>query len=141
MNSITIRPTIHDYSELQSIRQRLFEIPTMAENARASRIASQLDPITAAGHPDAFIRAKHFDRKQQRPLIIIHYTHEARFTSYKSHLNRIWGQHFSRATMIDARLIVGTRNNTNLAIQLNVSDQRRSLNRTTSLSNEDPPHT
>ena len=74
-----------------------------------SQINSPIDPL---------VKAKLLKRQQKRMSIIVHYTYEQRFAYYKPKIHQIWNASFPIATGIDSKLIVGTRNNSNLTKEL-----------------------
>jgi len=43
--------------------------------------------------------------------LLLHYTHEKRFDSYKRDLHQIWSQKFANITAMDVKVIVGNRTN------------------------------
>jgi hypothetical protein len=91
---------------------------TKSEHARANRIASQMDynqiPLTI----DPLVKAKLLKTQQKEKSLIVHYTYERRFAHYKSKIHHIWNASFQHETVIDTKLIVGTRNNSNLTKKL-----------------------
>jgi hypothetical protein len=67
---------------------------------------------------DPLVKAKLLKRQQKHKSTIIHYSYERRFASYKSKIHHIWNASFDPKTVIDTRLIVDTRNNSNLTKEL-----------------------
>jgi hypothetical protein len=51
------------------------------------------------------------DEKAVENRLILHYTHEKRFDSYKRDLHQIWSQTFANTLAMDVKVIVGNRNN------------------------------
>jgi hypothetical protein len=74
-----------------------------------NQIPSTIDPL---------VKAKLLKKKQKEKSIIVHYTYERRFAYYKSKIHHIWNASFQPETVIDTKLIVGTRNNSNLTKEL-----------------------
>ena len=112
---------IHDENEYILLRRQLLTQPTTSEHARASRIASQMDYKNPKQSSDALVNTKLLKRKQRADSlypIIVHYTYEGRFTTYKSTIHKIWTESFQRRPIITTKLIVGTRNNPNLTKEL-----------------------
>ena len=43
--------------------------------------------------------------------LLLHYTHEKRFDSYKRDIHQIWSETFGNTPVIEVKVIVGNRNN------------------------------
>ena len=119
----SIRPAsilspILDEDEYLLCRRRLLATTTKSEHARASRIASQMDPTQIGLTNDPLVKMKLMKKKEKRNSIILHHNYERRFAHYKSEMHRIWNATFPIASGIDTKLIVGTRNNPNLTQEL-----------------------
>jgi hypothetical protein len=67
---------------------------------------------------DILVKAKLLKRQEKEKSIIVHYTYERRFASYKSKIHQIWNQSFHSTSAIETKLIIGTRNNRNLTEEL-----------------------
>ena len=111
-------PTISDENVYLSSRRQVLAISTASEHARANRIASQMDYNEVKTTTDPLVKAKLLRRRQKERSIILHYTHERRFAHYKSNIHKLWNESFPLATCIDSKLIVGSRNNSNLTKEL-----------------------
>ena len=109
---------IHDENEFQFLRHQLMKEVTIHEHRRAARIAKTMDydDIPANVHP--LVKAKLLKRRQRAKSIILHYTHEQRFSHYKRAIHQMWNDTFHNTPLHSATLIVGTRNNPNLAKEL-----------------------
>ena len=113
-----IASNIYDENAYVTLRRRILTIHTKSEHARANRIASQMDPSQINSTADPLIKAKLSKRQEREQSIIVHYTYERRFAHYKSKIHQIWNTSFPKATGIDNKLIVGTRNHLNLTREL-----------------------
>ena len=112
---------IHDENEYHTLRKQLSSEPTTSEHVRASRIASQIDFNSRIVPTDPLVQSI-LVKKQQRvkklqPLIV-HYTHEKQFAFYKSRIHQEWNHLFHVTPVSETRLIIGTRNNSNLTKEL-----------------------
>ncbi len=109
---------IHDESEYHFLRCQILAISTKSEHARANRIASQMDYNQIPSTIDSLVKAKLLKRQQKEKSIIVHYTYERRFAHYKSKIHQIWNESFPSTSVTETKLIVGTRNNSNLTKEL-----------------------
>lgn len=50
--------------------------------------------------------------------LIVHYTHEERLATFKTHLHRLWDEAFADAPIQNTRLVVGNRVNRNAKREL-----------------------
>ena len=110
--------TIFDESEYIILRRQVLALATPGEHARANRIASQMDSSQIHNTIDPLVKAKLLKRQNTKKSIIVHYTYERRFAYYQSKMHDFWNAQFNPSTGVDARLIVGTRNNPNLVKEL-----------------------
>jgi hypothetical protein len=67
---------------------------------------------------DILVKAKLLKRQEKEKSIIVHYTYERRFASYKSKIHQIWDKSFNSTSAIETKLMIGTRNNPNLTEEL-----------------------
>ena len=112
---------VHDENQYLLMRQQLLAQPTTSEHARASRIANQMDYNNPISITDPLIQAKIVKAQQTKKSstsIIIHYTYEQRFAHYQSNIHKIWNSLFLETSVLDNKLIVGTRNRPNLTQEL-----------------------
>ena len=116
--SASIWSNIQDENEYMLFRGRLLALTTRSEHARATRIASQMDPSQIDYTIDPLVKLKLLKRQRKHNSIIIHYKYERRFAHYKSRIHQIWNATFPPMSAIDTKLIVGTRNNPNLTKEL-----------------------
>lgn len=82
-----------------------------------------MDPSKINSTVDLLVKNKLLKQQQKHKSIIIRYNYEQRFAHYKSKIHHIWNASFDPKTVIDTKLIVGTRNNSNLTNEV----VRRSL--------------
>ncbi|CAF3419943.1 unnamed protein product [Rotaria sp. Silwood2] len=121
ITSTSILPMIHDKNEYLLLRHQLLALPTPSEHARASRIASQMDYNNPPSTSDPLVQSKLLKwQKESSSLkqIIIHYTYEQRLAYYKSKIHQKWNDLFQETSVMETKLIVGTRNNPNLTKEL-----------------------
>jgi hypothetical protein len=109
---------IHDENEYHFLRRQILAISTKSEHARANRIASQMDYNQINSTIDPLVKAKLLKRQQKGKSIIVHYTYERRFAHYKSKIHQIWNESFPSISATETKLIVGTRNNSNVTKEL-----------------------
>ena len=83
---------------------------TQTHNTEVSHIVSSNDKVETFGNK-----------------IIIHYTHEKRFQSFKRDMHRLYEDIFKNSPAMDVKLIVGNRNRRNATHQLIRKRPRKSL--------------
>jgi hypothetical protein len=105
---------IHDENEYALLRRQILLISTTSEHARASRIASQMDYNHISSTIDPLVKAKLLKRKRKTKSLIVHYTYERCFAHYKSKIHQKWNESFHDTSVLETKLIIGTRNNRNL---------------------------
>ncbi|CAF4375325.1 unnamed protein product [Rotaria sordida] len=74
-----------------------------------NNIPSNIDPL---------IKAKLLKRRERGNSIIIHYTHERRFSHYKRAFHQIWNDTYHNTPVQTTKLTVGSRNNPNICKKL-----------------------
>ena len=116
--SNTILPKIHQENEFLRLRRQLLLEPTPAEYAMASRTAKQMIHGEMHSAENPLVQSILLKWRNKQDAVIIHYTHESRFSHYKSAIHEIWKNNFGETPVISSRLIVGTRNNLNLNREL-----------------------
>ena len=109
---------IHDENEFLLLRCQLIKQTTVHEHRRAARIARTLDYEAIPANIDPLVKAKLLKRQQRAKAMILHYTHEQRFSHYKRAIHRMWNDTFHNTPLHSTTLIVGTRNNPNLGKEL-----------------------
>jgi hypothetical protein len=115
---MSIIPMIHDENEYLILRRRLLDQATINQHRRAARIANTIDYNNIPSNIDPLIKAKLLKRRDRANSIIIHYTHEKRFSHYKRAFHQIWNDTFHNTTVQTTKLIVGSRNNPNISKEL-----------------------
>jgi hypothetical protein len=108
LSSSRLLPVIDDHNEYASIRAKIVEQPTSAEQQALSRIAT----ITKQDQ-DGMKRESKWDR-----CLIVHYKHEQRLAAFKKDLHRLWNEAFAETPIKNTRLIVGNRISLNTKRQL-----------------------
>jgi hypothetical protein len=63
---------------------------------------------------DPLAKAKFLKQRERANSIILHYTHEKRFSHYKRAIHQIWNDKFHNTPVQTTKLIVGSRNDPNL---------------------------
>ena len=124
--STSFLPTIFDENEYLLLRRQVLAISTASEHARTNRIASQMDYSQINTTIDLLVKAKLLRRRQKEKSTILH---------YKSNIHKLWNVSFPIVKCIDSKLIVGTRNNSNLIKEL---VRRRPLKRKRQAGGERP---
>ena len=109
---------IHDDNEFQFLRHQLMKQATMHEHRRAARIAKTIDYEAIPPNIDPLVKAKLLKRQKRAKSVILHCTHEQRFSHYKRAIHQMWNDTFHNTPIHSATLIVGTRNNPNLEKEL-----------------------
>ncbi|CAF3506423.1 unnamed protein product [Rotaria sp. Silwood2] len=118
ITSTSIIPMIHDENEFLFLRRQLLEQATVPEHRRAARIPKTMDYNNFHSSIDPLVKAKLLKRRERANSIILHHTHEKRFSHYKRDIHRIWNDIFHNTPVQTTKLIVGTRNNPNLSKEL-----------------------
>ena len=109
---------IHDENEFLLLRRQLLNQNSMHEHRRAARIARTMDYEAIPPNVDPLVKAKLLKRRERAKSVILHYTHEQRFSHYKRAIHQMWNDTFHNTPLQTATLIVGTRNNPNLGKEL-----------------------
>ncbi|CAF4159151.1 unnamed protein product, partial [Rotaria sordida] len=90
ITSISITPMIHGENKFLILRRQLLDKATFNEHRRVARIAKTMDYNNIPSNIDPLIKAKLLKRRERANSIIIHYTHERRFSHYKRAFHQIW---------------------------------------------------
>ena len=69
-------------------------------------------------HPSSILERTIVKRQQKDKSIIVHYTYERRFGHYEFDVHKLWNASFPTASEVDSKVIVGTRENSNLTKEL-----------------------
>jgi len=109
---------IHDENEFLLLRRQLFNQPTVNEHRRAARIAKNIDYNNFDPNIDPLVKEKLLKRRERANYMLLHYTHEKRFSHYKRAIHKIWHDKFHNTPIQTTKLIVGSRNNPNLCKEL-----------------------
>ncbi len=67
---------------------------------------------------DPLVRAHLKKKSQWISNLIVHYTHEARFETYKNDIHQLWHHIFTDTPVLNTNLIIDNRNNQNLKNRL-----------------------
>jgi len=110
----SILPLIDDERDFIFICEHLLNKATATEHQIASRIAKTIDPNTNDTIDDPLVRLRLNQQPELHNKLIIHYTHEARFASYKADIHQIWNQIFKNTPVMNTKLIIGHQNNRNV---------------------------
>lgn len=110
-------------SYFQLIRSNLLHKPTVADLQIASRLATVTNQMNIS-YPE-LTRSTIDDiskEKQHSALhtdnLIIHYTHEGRFQTFKRDVHHLWKETFESTPIVYTKLIVGHRNHRNATREL-----------------------
>jgi hypothetical protein len=95
------------------VRSYILNRPTANEYQIALRIAKIIDPLKNETIDDPLVRMRLQKLFNSDRNLIIHYTHEARFATYKKHIHQLWNQIFADTPVKNSKLIVGNRNSRN----------------------------
>ncbi|KAF9758288.1 hypothetical protein NGRA_3160, partial [Nosema granulosis] len=85
---------------------------------QAASIAKTFDFNHFPPDIDPLVKAKLLKRRERTNSIILHCTHEKRFAHYGRTIHQIWNETFQNTPMETIPVIVGTRNNPNIAKEL-----------------------
>ncbi len=109
-------PIINDEQEFKPIRQHILGQPTPQQSqVTISAATADLDnyPTNEESiHTTAIVnnKQKNNDTKADGNRIIVHYTHEKRFHSFKRDMHHIYDKTFQNQIDKDIKIIVGNRN-------------------------------
>jgi len=111
---------IEDQNEFIRMRTQLLALPTSKQsqvNKRviASTFQDDVENSTIEAEPINSVVPK---QKQWIDRLILHYTHEKRFASYKRDIHQTWNKTFVDTPVTDVKLLVGHRNNRNLQCEI-----------------------
>jgi hypothetical protein len=115
---MSIIPMIHEENEFLILRHRLLHQATVDEHRRAARMAKTIDYNNIELNIDPLIKENLIKRRERANSIIIHYTHEKRFSHYKRAFHQVWNDTFHNTPLETTKLIVGGRNNPNICKEL-----------------------
>ena len=107
-------PIITDEEQFKRMRQNILKQPTHRQS-QVAFIASIAD-LTTAQKQQNLMQPMNIIKNTNKPdtkfeeKLIIHYTHENRFHSFKRDMHRLLENTFSNQTHDDTKLIVGNRN-------------------------------
>ena len=108
MSTLPWIDTVHDFQFIQAC---LLNRATLAESQMASRIANAMksNDENITGN----LIAKPAIEKESKwdKNLIIHYTHESRFTILKRDIHQLWNEMLKNPITNDIRFIIGHRNN------------------------------
>jgi hypothetical protein len=105
-------------NDFAAIHRYLLNIPTIHEHQIASRIAKTINSDNNDMVHNSLVNTKLNQESKWNTSLIIHYTHEARLSTYKKDIHQLWNRTFKETPVINTRLIVGNRNSKNLTKQL-----------------------
>ena len=131
-------PMMHDENEFLLLRRQLLDQASVHEHQRAARIAETMDYNNFPPNIDPLVKEKLFKRRDRANSIILHYTHEKRFSHYGRTIHQIWNDTFQNTPIQASKVIVGNRNNPNLSKELirrNPFKKNKTLNHTNPTSN------
>jgi hypothetical protein len=80
---------IHDENEFLLLRRQLMKQTTVHEHRRAARIARMMDYDDPPTNVHPLVKAKLLKRRERAQSIILHYTHEQRFSHYKRAIHQM----------------------------------------------------
>lgn len=88
------------------------------EHQQARRIATSMEYENFDSNIHPLIKEKLLKRKEKANSVILHYTHEQRFSDAKRLIHQLWNDTFQNTPITETKLIVGTRNNPNRSKEL-----------------------
>lgn len=101
------------------IQSYLLKKPTVTAYKLASRIANATTNTPRDDRENnSSIPSRLPKESKWTKNIIVHYTHEARFTNYKRLMHQLWNQIFNDTLVLNTRLIIGNRNNSSNKLRL-----------------------
>jgi hypothetical protein len=110
--------TIHTENEFARLRYLLLNRPTITEYQIALRAAEAIKNNPNEDINDPLVKAQLNKQSKFDNNLIIHYTNEKRLQSNKNAIHQLWHQTFEQTTVINTRLIIGTRNSRNMTREL-----------------------
>jgi hypothetical protein len=109
----SLLPLLDNEHDFTFLRSYLLNRPTITEHGIASRIANTIDSHDSDELDDPLVRAQLKKKSKWIENLIVHYTHEARFDSYKRDIHQLWHHIFAKIPAMNRKLIIGNRNNRN----------------------------
>ncbi|CAF3437083.1 unnamed protein product [Rotaria socialis] len=131
INSSSFLPFIDNETQFVTMRNKLLNLPT-ARQSQVSLSAATADidnDQTDDTHQEP-TRAAHEQNKQEHTYgnkLIVHYTHEQRFQTFKSDMHRVYDNVFKDTPVADVKLIVGNKNRRSSKNELICKRPKRSL--------------
>jgi hypothetical protein len=92
-------------------RSYILNRPTVNELGVASRLANAIEENDRNNIHDSLVEAKLKNKSKQINNLILHYTHEARLSTYKHDIHQLWNRIITPTPAVNTKLIVGNRNN------------------------------
>ena len=115
----SIIPWIETEADFRFIRSHLLNRPTVTELQMASQIAKVTGDHPAHNTADASsVAVKEKQTLKSNNNLIIHYTHEKRFHTFKKDIHELWNQMFQCTPVSNTKLIIGHKNNRNATQEL-----------------------
>jgi len=109
---------IENENQYLTLRTQLLKQQTTSQQQLLFRVSTIIDKDQNEQAKDQTIQDKIHNEEKSNKRLILHYRHEQRLASYKKDLHQIWNNTFNATSILDTRLIVGTRNNRNTAEEL-----------------------
>jgi len=109
----SIIPFINNEQDFIFIQNHLLNKTAVTEHQIASRIAKTIDPNTTDTSDDPLVQRRLRQQSKWIDKVIIHYTHEALFESFKKDIHQLWNHTFGKTPVTNTKLIVGNRNSRN----------------------------
>lgn len=108
----SIIPWIETENDFHFIRSYLLDRPTVPELQMVSRIMRAADdPPTSHTVNASLVPLKQKQKFKSTVNLIIHYTHEKRFHTFKKDIHQLWDAVFGCTPVSNTKLIIGHRNN------------------------------
>jgi len=125
ISSTSLLPILVDEIQFQQLRRKLMGQPTPRQSQIEAQIAKSKqdnDNYQAQQTKSTLPLGPTIDKPSKNKLpqdnVIIHYTHESRFTSMKRDMHEIFREVFKSLGIEAVRLIVGHRNSLTLQLEL-----------------------
>lgn len=121
MSPLCVLPIIENDNQFLSIRAILLYQPTQLQVVMGmSRLDMNNNQVVNDEEKAAVQTTTVMEQKDARIIncLLLHYTHEKRFSSYKQDLHQIWSEIFVNTPAFNVKVIVGNRNNSNAKTEL-----------------------
>ncbi|CAM2730266.1 unnamed protein product, partial [Rotaria socialis] len=135
INSSSFLPFIDNETQFVTMRNKILNLPTARQSQVSISAATadidndqtyepQNEPITTTA---TTVQERNKKEHARGSKLIVHYTHEKRFQTFKSDIHQVYGNVFKDTPAADVKLIVGNKNRRSAKTELICKRPKQSL--------------